>query len=530
MGREGFTAVDNAATGGPRPPGILPPLADGDPAATPRRLAPLDLLRGVAVCGILLMNIVDFGWPGDAYFRVAAPYYALDSIGPVDDPDEVDARIARDDEGISWVERERRRLARQREQPRFPTGEIRFGAVSADADRVEFVLAEIVVANKMRGLLSMLFGAGVVLSTAAVAARGARAGRWHYRRMFWLAVIGAAHCYLLWEGDILLGYAAAGLWLYPLRNVGARALAAVALGLVAAQVVIAWFLVPAIEWVDRRGAAVEARLVEMVARADAAAHGADAFAPGDDDLSTADEFVLEFHRQSTAQRHDRQRPELTTLAIRRRQNQGYAAGVVERFTSMIGAQAGELLFGIVLWGTPMILGMALVKNGFLGGEWSDTAYRRWAVAGYAIGVPLAWAAVMISLRGGVAFATYLRVVVPLELVATLALVCAHAGAVLWAWRGGAFGSLGPRLEAVGAMALSNYLSQSLICSLLFFGHGLALAGTVPRTGLVVIAVMIWALQLAWSPWWLARFRLGPAEWLWRSLTAWSWQPFLREHR
>ena len=85
-----------------------------------------------------------------------------------------------------------------------------------------------------------------------------------------------------------------------------------------------------------------------------------------------------------------------------------------------------------------------------------------------------------------------------------------------------------RLAAVGQMALSNYISHSVICSLVFYSPGLALMGQLERYQLYYVVAAIWVFNLVWSPWWLARFRFGPLEWCWRSLTYWQRQPMRRE--
>ena len=74
------------------------------------------------------------------------------------------------------------------------------------------------------------------------------------------------------------------------------------------------------------------------------------------------------------------------------------------------------------------------------------------------------------------------------------------------------------------MALTNYISQSLICTVIFYGHGLGLFETLGRPEQLLIVLGVWVVQLLWSPWWLDRFRFGPLEWLWRSVTYWSPQP------
>jgi uncharacterized protein len=77
------------------------------------------------------------------------------------------------------------------------------------------------------------------------------------------------------------------------------------------------------------------------------------------------------------------------------------------------------------------------------------------------------------------------------------------------------------------MALTNYLMQSVVCTLIFYGHGLGFFGAVSRTGQLGVVLGVWVLQLVVSPIWLGRFKFGPMEWLWRSLTYWKAQPMLR---
>ena len=87
-----------------------------------------------------------------------------------------------------------------------------------------------------------------------------------------------------------------------------------------------------------------------------------------------------------------------------------------------------------------------------------------------------------------------------------------------------FDALKSRFAAVGQMALSNYIAQSLIGVFLFFGIGFGLFGEVDRVIQLSIVFAIWALQLWWSKSWLDRHKFGPLEWVWRSLTYWQKQP------
>jgi uncharacterized protein len=96
-----------------------------------------------------------------------------------------------------------------------------------------------------------------------------------------------------------------------------------------------------------------------------------------------------------------------------------------------------------------------------------------------------------------------------------------------AYRAGVAPRVVRRLAAVGQLALSNYLLQSIICTTIFYGHGFGLFGSVERVGQLAIVFGVWAAQLTWSPVWLRYFQFGPAEWAWRSLTYGRAQPFRR---
>jgi uncharacterized protein len=134
------------------------------------RYESLDAIRGVAVMGILAMNIVAFALPFSAYVNPIAG-------GPVGDLD-----LA------TWF--------------------------------VSFVLVD----SKMRGLFSMLFGASTLLVIQNAAATGRSAAGAHYSRMAWLAIFGLIHFYFIWFGDILFLYAMCGLLLFAFRNLSIRAL------------------------------------------------------------------------------------------------------------------------------------------------------------------------------------------------------------------------------------------------------------------------------------------------------------------
>jgi uncharacterized protein len=150
----------------------------------PPRIVTLDILRGVAVMGILAMNIVGFALPLQAYWNPLA-------LGPIGDADYV-----------SWL--------------------------------VSFILVD----GKMRGLFSLLFGASMLLVIEQAEAKGESADIVHYRRMIWLLFFGLIHLYLIWLGDILAGYALVGMIAFPFRNLSPRALIGWAIGLLIAQLLV----------------------------------------------------------------------------------------------------------------------------------------------------------------------------------------------------------------------------------------------------------------------------------------------------
>ncbi len=86
------------------------------------------------------------------------------------------------------------------------------------------------------------------------------------------------------------------------------------------------------------------------------------------------------------------------------------------------------------------------------------------------------------------------------------------------------GRVSARLAAVGRTAFTNYLMQTVICTTIFYGHGFGFLGTVERSVQILIVPAVCVFQIWFSTFWLERFRFGPAEWVWRSLTYMKRQP------
>jgi uncharacterized protein len=181
---------------------------------------------------------------------------------------------------------------------------------------------------------------------------------------------------------------------------------------------------------------------------------------------------------------------------------------------------------MMLWraGGMMLIGMGLMKLGVFSAARSRRVYLTMMLAGYGIGLPIIAAGAHAQIAHRFDMVHALAAGWHFNYVGSVLVALAHVSVIMLVVQHGTLPALTARLAAVGRMALTNYLAQSLICTAIFFGWGAGLFGHVERKWLPLFVAGVWLLQLAYSPWWLARFRFGTAEWLWRSLTYWSRQP------
>ncbi|AQR75431.1 DUF418 domain-containing protein [Sphingomonas sp. LM7] len=387
------------------------------------RLAALDIVRGVAVLGILLLNIVSFGMPEAAYVtpRAYGGWHGADLV--------------------AWL--------------------------------VNFVLFD----GKMRGLFSFLFGASMLLVAERAEANSQSASSVHYRRMLWLLAFGCAHLWLVWKGDILTHYALLGMLAFGLRDLP-----------VPRMLVLGGMLI-----------AATTTLFAVVPLAVQSQEGTEAFSS-----ILGVPPAAEIGRELALYRGD------------------YAGILRERFAE----NATSPLLMLWFYGPEtlayMLFGMAALRSGMLRGEWPRERYRRWLALCWGIALPieLAIAAWLVASQFGVFPVALgaLTLVVPIRPLMIAGWICL----ILLLARPG--GALTTRLGAAGRMAFTNYLATSLICTTLFYGYGLGWFGHLSRWQLYLVVAAIWAGMLLWSRPWLARFRFGPFEWLWRSLARGRRQP------
>jgi uncharacterized protein len=397
------------------------------PVRASERIAMLDALRGFALFGILLANLMSFiGTPGQTPDALLATRAGLDAAVPI-----------------------------------------------------EFFLEWLVV-GKFYSLFSLLFGIGFAIQLERLNARGEGVGR-YVRRLLVLFGFGLLHMLLLWLGDILALYALVGLLLLLFRRVSDRSL------LVGAALL---WLVP-IGW--------------------SAAQAWGGFDPGAPFIAGALRTFAWFGLDASVG--------------------PYPIWSSPDYLVHLKAHPGEMLFryhDLIEQARP-----AKVLAMFLIGLWigrrrvlADPAahrklLRRMLLAGFALGLPIALARALMTTVGQDA-AVYQVWQEAAYCIGTplLALGYAAAFALLWERGRPRLGWLAP----AGRMALTNYLAQTLIQCILIYGWGFGLIGRIHLGFVPPLAIAIFALQVGYSRWWLAQYRFGPLEWLWRTLTYGRAQP------
>jgi uncharacterized protein len=391
------------------------------PVAERERIVALDVLRGVALLGILPMNIRSFAAPFAAYFN---PLAMFDYSG---------------------------------------------------ASRAAYWATTLLFDTKMISIFSMLFGAGALIYSEKPSTGKTSPTRLWYRRNFWLLVIGLVHAYLIWTGDILVVYSLCGfIIVWWTRKLPAWALALLATVMFA----IGGLLVIG-----------QAAAFQILTAEEQAAKNS-LWQP------TPDELAGE-------------------LAVYR---DGYLGIVAHRAPEALMIHTMYFLW-FFLWraGGMMVLGQGLMKWGILTGARSSRFYLTMALLGYLVGFPIVW--IGLAKLEAAEFVLPQRFMLDLyNYFGSIAVALGHVGLVLWLFQRWPRSPWFDRLAAVGRMALTNYLMQSLLCTTLFYGYGFNLFGRLDYARQLAVVAAVWALQLTLSPWWLRRFQFGPVEWLWRWLT------------
>ena len=391
-----------------RPSPGVPREGDGTgsgPVTESARITSFDLIRGVAVLGILLMNAV-------AIKMGLAPYLNLDAGGAA----------------TGW-------------------------------DRAVGLFGEIFVDQKFMGLFSLLFGAGILLFIERAETRERHPILLNLWRNALLFGIGILHT-LLWDGDVLVVYALSAVVLLALRKLSAKVLIAI---------------------------------------------GAVAFL-----LSVPNSLLMQHIVDTTS---------VSLIGI-----WDPVGGPGAEMPALDNTMEELTLLGYLLRGLGLILmGAGLYRTGFMNGTMPTRVYRLSAGIGLGAGLSLATLGVIVTALGD-----YSREVAFIGQVPnTLGTIPASLGymSLIILWNRSPDHWLKRRLLATGRMALTNYLSQTVLGMLIL--NVLLGDVAVTRTGILLFCLGVWGLQLWWSPAWLSRFRFGPAEWLWRVGTYRKGQPLRR---
>jgi uncharacterized protein len=377
---------------------------------------------------------------------------------------------------------------------------------SGGAHLVTWVVTHLFFEAKFMTIFSALFGAGLVVMFQRAEARQRPLAKIYYRRILWLLIVGLVHAYALWAGDILVTYAIAGLLIFLFRRRSPKALIIVGCSVL---------LIPSLAAIGF-GVYIEKM---QTAKSEVAA------------LSAAGETPSE-NQKKLAERWEEMRPffDPTPEEIEEEleiYRNGYAGMLRDRAPRVFMGQTMAVAF-FMLWrtGGVMLLGMAIMKLGIFSASRSRRFYRRCVLWGYGLGLPLAALSAWDLIRVDWTMPHAVQVSSHLNYYGSLAVALGHVGVVMLVCQSEALAGLRRRLSAVGRMAFSNYLSQTIICTTIFYGYGLGLFGHLNRFPLMAFVVAVWLLQLWLSPWWLSRFRYGPAEWLWRSLSYRRRQPMI----
>ncbi|MGB4771204.1 MAG: DUF418 domain-containing protein [Chitinophagaceae bacterium] len=425
------------------------------PVDKAERIASVDVIRGVAILGILLMNIPGFSG------EFAMLYEA-------------------------------------------------FTSPKNSADYLTLATIFSFFEGTMRGLFSMLFGAGMLLFILNKKDKpsGATVTEYYFRRLAWLVGFGLLHAYVFqWTGEILFFYGLMGMILFPFRNLSAKWLWGLGL------------LCIALNFYKVQNGNDEQRMLRVNYTAALAAQ--------------QEKKELTEEQQGALEGWPEMEKNFKVDSFQLQENvtkmRGSYGDVFEMlYPRSAGGEVNYTYHGLFDILCMMFIGMALFKMGFLSNRSSSNTYWLMLLLGYGVGIPLGYIYFhgfeSLLLSPGRFFDSY--TVAPSQLydIRRVLLCLGHISLLMLIYRGGWLNWLMRALASVGQMAFTNYFMQTVFCTFYFFGYGLGNYQKLSFHQIYYVVAAIWLFQLIISPIWLKYFRFGPFEWLWRSLTYWKKQP------
>ena len=355
-----------------------------------------------------------------------------------------------------------------------------------------YFLELVALEGKFYTLFSLLFGYGLALQAQQKRRVGQSSSAFLWRRMFYLLCIGLIHL-LCWPGDILVLYALTGFLFLPLRHLSDQKLLILGFALLLMPVVL---YAVAMHWSGINALAYQ--FFALGGQLDAKLTG----------------FQSEAALHAYLRQADWKDLWLANLS-----------GIFFRYGYLVFSYRMFKVLGIIC------LGYVLGRHQFFARfEQYQAKIRKVCIWGLVLGIPLnigmAYFAIYameeyqgMQIEGLFYSLTYALGVVPLSL--------AYVGLMLFAFKTPWGKRIGQRLQPVGQMALTNYVSQTLVGIYVFTGVGAGLLHQVGPVFCLVLGLLFFGVQMVISAIWLKYFHFGPLEWLWRSASYGSWQPFLR---
>jgi len=358
--------------------------------------------------------------------------------------------------------------------------------------------------QKFMGLFTLLFGASLILLRDKNISNGADSSLIHYSRMFVLLLLGLFHFWFIWSGDILMFYAVIGIMLYPLAQLSPKALfwiSGVFLALTLYCVHIP-------------------NITPQALGEDGFADVSEFYAPSDAFIESHGKLMLGTYSQTmSVHRAEEELPPESTTQSEEELAQSFKAMWV--FVSF-----GLFIFCKMI--CMITLGMALYKTGVVQGNRTLSFYKTLAFIGISIGGIVTISGLVYNYQRAWDIQSFFSYGMLLKEFGSVLMTLGYVGLFIYLLQKGILSLAGQFIARVGQMALTNYLSQSIICALLFYGIGLGLYGSVSRLELIPIIIGIWIVQIVFSVVWLNHFVQGPVEWLWRSTSSLKLQPLLRK--
>jgi len=428
-----------------------------DPLEQKERIVILDIVRGIALCGILILNI---------------PLFANTLTGAFNlnlNNETSFANIA------SWY-------------------------------------ITIMVSGSFRGLFSLLFGAGMILLIDRLEnTMGIGAAEIYYKRLIWLLIFGLVNAWvLLWPGDILYSYAICGLFIFPLRSSSIRLLIGLS---------VFFLLVTMYKDIqsERKQLTMREKGLAALAVQELKVDSLSSEQKSELEAWTGylDRNKIENLRKEAEKEKEKMRGSYTTVW---EQLKGLNREIQ---TTMF---YDDYFFDVMIF---VLLGMAFYKLGLLTAERPMSWYLLFIAFGYIAGFGIRYLVGNSWRIANFDYLTYLDTrLIPIRInqITRILITLGNLGLIISMWKSGVFSWLLRPFEAVGQMAFTNYLMQSVICTLIFYGYGFGYYGHLQRYELWYVVLAVWIVQIAYSNLWLLYYKFGPLEWLWRSLTYWKLQP------